>query len=463
MNQPLAPMRSHLTGVAWPAMPSLRGAQVMSLLFQLQHTQWWEPGRLVEYQLGQLAELLRHAYDSVPFYRHRFDAAGFRPAHDLTLEAWESLPLLTRREVQDAGPALISRSIPPQFGEFTEIATSGSTGEPVKMLCTQFDQLMWEAMTMREHQWHRRDLTGKLASVRVFPKGFADPPHGTALNDWGQPPAELYVTGPCVALNIAADIGTQARWLMLHEPDYLLSYPTNLAALIRHFAARGERLRRLREVTTVGETVTPALRASCRQILGAPLVDIYSSREFGTIALQCPENGHYHVMSESAFVEVIGRDGKPCAPGHVGRLVISKLHSFAMPLIRYELRDFAEVGPPCSCGRGLPTLARILGRGRNMLTFPTGEQVWPVVGFDAYREIAPVRQFQLVQHTREEIEVRFVVDRALTAREEARLEQVIQGALGFPFRLRFVYFGNEIPRGPGGKFEEFISLLDPAP
>jgi phenylacetate-CoA ligase len=164
-------------------------------------------------------------------------------------------------------------------------------------------------------------------------------------------------------------------------------------------------------------------------------------------------------MAESVLVEILGADGRPCAPGAVGRLVVTKLHNFATPLIRYELRDYAEAGMPCPCGRGLPTIARIVGRSRKMLTLPNGEQRWPLVGFDRYREIAPIRQYQLVQRSLHDVEVRLVVDRALSGDEETRLAAVITAALGHPFRLDFIYLRDEIPRGPGGKFEEFISEL----
>jgi phenylacetate-coenzyme A ligase PaaK-like adenylate-forming protein len=61
-------------------------------------------------------------------------------------------------------------------------------------------------------------------------------------------------------------------------------------------------------------------------------------------------------------VEVLDEEGRPCAPGETGRVVATSLNNFAMPLIRYETGDTAEVGAPCPCGRGLPVLTRIMGR-----------------------------------------------------------------------------------------------------
>ncbi|MFQ5620024.1 MAG: hypothetical protein ACE5FR_13760, partial [Rhodospirillales bacterium] len=172
---------------------------------------------------------------------------------------------------------------------------------------------------------------------------------------------------------------------------------------------------------------------------------------------QCPDYPHYHVLAEGVLVEGLDDDGRPCAPGDVGRIVITALHNFATPLIRYEIGDFAEVGPPCPCGRGLPVITRIAGRVHNMLTLPSGEQVWPVQFFSSeLLAVAPVRQFQFVQRSVEEIEVKLVPARDLTDGEKAALRTLIGTRLGPDFALRFVYV-DEIPRLPGGKFEDFRS------
>ena len=192
-----------------------------------------------------------------------------------------------------------------------------------------------------------------------------------------------------------------------------------------------------------------------------PVVDTYSSQELGNIALQCPEHEHYHVQSESVLVEVLDERGKPCAPGETGRLVLTSLHNFALPLVRYEIGDYAEAGPACRCGRGLPTLARVLGRKRNMLTLPDGARRWPLTGFMAFRAIAPVRRYQFVQLDRGTIEARFVVDRPLRGEEEERLAEAIRGALGHPFDLQFTYL-DAFPPHPGGKFEDFVSRVEAA-
>lgn len=457
MPDALFHLRSHVEGLRWPALPSQPGATLLSLLYQFEQSQWWPEEKLLAAQLRQLDLLLRHARATVPYYRRRLPPGT---GEELTLEHWRALPILPRSDLQGMSRELTSEALPAEFGATAESKTSGATGQPVTVRKSRLDAVIWEAMTAREHLWHGRDLAGKLAVIRPMSGTLGAPPDGTLLPDWGSPANLLFGTGSAAVLSLSADVATQAEWLKRQRPDYLLTFPNNLMALIRHFRERGERPPPLLAARTVSETVTPELRAACREFWNAAIQDSYSSQELGLIAIQCPESGLYHVMAEAVLVEVLADDGRPCRPGEIGRLVVTSLHNYAMPLVRYEVRDYAEPGAPCPCGRGLPTLTRIVGRSRNLLTLPDGRRRWPLVGYQAFREIAPVRQFQLVQHALHDIEVRLSVERELTRGEEERLAAVINQALGHPFALRFAWFSGELPRGAGGKFEEFVSRLD---
>jgi phenylacetate-CoA ligase len=435
---PTPGLRSALPGIAWPAVPGRDASAQLALLFQFEQTQWWGARELEAAQRTQARLLLEHASRSVPFYRERLS------------EDWYRIPLLTRTEVQDGWETLRSRNSPKAHGRLYVTQTSGSTGQPVKVVGTELGRLFWRALTVREHLWHKRDFSAKVCAIRVAPN--APGPDGVTRDGWGPATDALMKTGPIAILSLSTDVGVQAAWLERHDPDYLLSYPSNLLALAR----RGVKLTKLREVRTIGETVTPALR----EAWNVPITDVFSSQEVGYIALQCPSgSGLYHVQSESLVVEVLDEAGKPCAPGEVGRVVVTTLHNFAMPLIRYDTRDYAEAGEPCPCGRGLPTLRRVLGRKRNMLILPSGEKRWPLTGFTKYREVAPVRRYQLVQLDLETIEARLVSDRKLSESEEAALAGIMREWLGHPFRIRFVHL-EAFPSHPGGKFEDFISLLD---
>ena len=210
----------------------------------------------------------------------------------------------------------------------------------------------------------------------------------------------------------------------------------------------------------LGESPDESLRDVCREAWNVPMVDMYSCQEAGYLALQCPDHPHYHVQSENVLLEVVDDDGRACMPGQVGRVLITSLNNFATPLIRYEIGDYAEVGEPCCCGRGLPVLKRIMGRYRNLLTLPDGTRRWPRLGYESrLQDIAPIELMQMVQRSVEEIDVHLVMPRPLTGEEQENLAKFIRNNLGHPFRLRFEYT-DSIRNPANGKIEQFISLIE---
>jgi phenylacetate-CoA ligase len=433
-------------GVLWPSVPDYGRAAVLALLHQLEDSQWWPAERLEAEQNRQLDALLRYTWETVPFYREAW-AGRYEPAATASREAFEDLPVLSRRSLQERYEALKSRSVPAAHGKAFEARTSGSTGAPVRVLKTDITGLFWNALTLRDHLWHRRDLGGKLAVIKRGRAGRAP--------SWGAATAGLVATGECVMRDVEADIEVHLDWLVAEKPGYLLTYPSIVVELARASLRRGIRLAGLLEVRTLAEGLGPDARALCREAWGVPLVDLYSAEETGYIALQCPQHEHYHVQAESVVVEILDERGQSCPPGQVGRVVVTDLHNFATPLVRYDIGDYAEVGAPCACGRGLPVLTRIAGRVRNMLVTADGKRFWPPLGSRRFFEVAPVLQVQVAQKEFDLLEARLVAAGPVDAAQEARLREMILAAMPPGMRLVFRYC-DSIPRGAGGKFEDFV-------
>ncbi len=436
-------------GVVWPALPPPQSAPMFALLQQFEHSQWWPAGTLERYQLRQLESLAGHAARTVPFYRERLRCLAALGRGELTMEKWREVPLLRRTDIQDAEKALYTKALPRDHLPVGEISTSGSTGSPVTVKTTKLTGLYFNAAQHRYHAWHRRDFAAKTCAVKVIQRKRPDKP-----GNW----ASGYRSGPLVSFDITRPVSEQFDWLVREAPDYLLTYPNNLRALIEISETSGVRIPGLRQVATMSEVLDPDLRAECQRVWEVPVSDIYSAMEVGIIAVQCPEHPTYHVQSESVFVEFLAADGAPCGVGEIGRIVVTDLTNFASPLIRYEIGDYAELGEPCPCGRGLPVLNRILGRSRNMLVLPSGDRLWPRFGVMQMVTLAPVRQVQLVQTSSEQIRVNLVVPRPLTDDEENALRECFNTSLGYPFTLEFNYV-DEIPRSANGKFEDFKSEI----
>ena len=450
----LAAMRGDVPGIAWPPLFSTRTASLAAVLQQLALTQWLEPEELKARQFGQFAILARHFEAHSPSFAARLRGAGLTAEALGAPEGLAALPPLTRPQVQAKDPPIFCRTLPPGHGPTHDVNTSGSTGEPVIVRRSSVSRLHWLALTMRYHFWSEPDFPGRICAIRANMKTFG------IDKDWGPPAAFFFETGPGLRIDIETDVRGQLEQLLEYRPTSLIVYPSNMVALLDEIEALGAALPELRVVRTMGETVPEGLAERLQSVLPeARLYDCYSSEEMGYIALHCPESGLYHVMSETVIVEVVDEDGRPCGEGETGIVLVTDIHNHATPMIRYRIGDYAEVGPPCPCGRGLPTLRRILGRERNMIVKPDGTRHWPLTGYKKYREIAPIVQYQMRQHALDRIEVRMVVERPLTQDEERELREYLHWKLRHPFQLDFAYFEGSLPTGPNGKFEEFLSLL----
>jgi phenylacetate-CoA ligase len=336
--------------------------------------------------------------------------------------------------------------------------TSGSTGTPVSFLSTRVTQQFWQAFNLRDHIWHRRDLRLKLATLRPD-RGSRDD-RGRSAANWAPLLDELFGTGSSSLLHSGNVLERQIEWLVEQDPDYVLTLASNLLELAREMHRRGVRLPRLREARTFGDALGPEARAECAALLGVKLVDMYTSQEAGYLALQCPENDVYHLQSEGVIVEVLDGDGQPCGPGQAGKVVVTALHNYAMPLIRYEIGDYAEPGAACPCGRGLPVIRRVLGRERNLAMTPDGRKFYPSFAAEVWSSIAPIRQIQLAQKTARSIEVRYCAERALDGDEERRLAGALRQSLGHPYEFTFARL-DQIARTRSGKYEDFICEAGP--
>lgn len=448
-------VRSDVEGIVWPPLASGAPASLLALVHQLELTQWLPREQLEAGQRRQLLALLTHAEAQSPHFDHRLRQAGVSVESLAAPGGLQALPPLQRRDLQLLPQHIKAEQIAPSHQPTGEVSTSGSSGTPVVTTRSAINQQFWLAFTLREHLWHQRDFSLQLAVTRAN-LGSTQP---VQFPDWGAPVASLFATGPAHAMPINRPVQEQVSWLREIAPAYLLTYPTNLAALLDEVELQGQPLPGLRQLRTIGETLAPQIRARAQALLGVGIADCYSSQELGTMAIQCPDSSLYHVMAEGYIVEVLDAAGAPCADGETGRLVVTDLHNFAMPLIRYDIGDYAEAGPACCpCGRGLPTLRRIVGRERNMVNIG-GQRRWPLVGFQRFRAVAPLVQYQLVQIGADDIEFKLVSTVALTQAQQVQLAAIVCRALGHPFTVHFQRYEDSLPVPASGKFEEFVCLI----
>lgn len=451
----LTRLKTRTPELVWPKVPDPVAAAILGMLYQLEKAERLPPEVLADLQMLQAAALLRHAAATVPYYRHRIPPACLDGI--LTPDSWRRIPISRRTDIQDAGRRLVSSAPPPGHEKLVKVQTSGSTGMPVVAFTTQLTRFMFHTLSLHQQAMRGWDLSGKF--MHIQPIGNLEPGRIIREDSWKQPFPMVAATGPSVALSARTDVAAQLEHLRREAPDYLITLPSNLLALVELSRAKQLDVPSLKEVVSYGEVLTPETVAACESVWGIPVADNYSSQEVGYMAIQCREGHRLHVQSASVLVEVLDDGGRPCRTGETGEVVVTSLLNYGGPLIRYALGDYAEVGEPCPCGRTLPVLARINGRQRNMLRRPDGGRMWPTFSVRNWPEDIPIKQFQFVQTSLTRIEVNLVAERPLRQEEEALIADSLHKRLNYPFDIGFNYL-TEIPRSRSGKFEDFRSEIE---
>jgi phenylacetate-CoA ligase len=250
----------------------------------------------------------------------------------------------------------------------------------------------------------------------------------------------------------------QVEWLKRLRAAYVISYPSNLADIGRFARATDTKLDFL-AVLTFGEMTTPDAAEAIRDCFGLAPIDRYGSTEIGLAAATCPHSGQYHAMAELLLIELVDGADRPVGPGVAGRVVITSFYNFAMPLIRYDIGDYAAWAvEPCGCGRSLPTISTIYGRARNLFRLNDGSSVWPVVRSREIGVFVPHRQYQMVQVALDRLELRYVPLAPDQTNDLAGLNDYVRKRVHPSLTVTAVAV-NTIPRGSGGKYEDCVSLV----
>jgi len=355
-----------LPGYSWPALPNAALSQIWVAYLELDRSQWLQPEDLERRQLAQLRTLLSHAAAHVPYYRRVLAEAGITPASIHTSADFRKLPLLSRATCQARQADLVATTLPAGTVATASASTLGTSGTPLQVRKTNIVNLWWCACFLRDLEWCGVDPSGILAAIRPTGKTGDELKRacaGVILPCWLSSLQALIETGPCYTMDIQQDPSRQLEWLRQVAPDYLLSHAGNLDVLAGLVKAQGKAWPALRAIQSIAEPLTETMRGRIESAFGVPVKNTYSCCEGGYLASPCPGGSGLHVHAENILLEVLDKSGRPCGTGETGRVYLTTLHNFQMPLIRYELGDEATLGPErCPCGRGLSLLASVQGK-----------------------------------------------------------------------------------------------------
>jgi len=450
-------------GVVWPHVPLPQASSLWAAYGELDRTQWLEPAAIVEGQLAQARVLLSHCLTQVPYYREHLRQAGIEPAGMRTPADFRRIPLLQRRTYQEQFPRFQADTLPPGMVKTKQDRTSGTSGMPIEVWHTNLVNLWWLAIYLRDLHWSRIDPRGSLAVLRYLGlDGLSQPwaKQGLELPCWNSNLEPLLETGPAYAMDTRQDPHHQLQWLLRIQPNYLLGYPPTLEFLAGLLQESGRRLHNLRAIQTIAEALTGDTRDRIQKGFGVDVKNIYSCVEGGTLATSCPLGHGLHIHAESVLLEVLDDQDQPCRPGETGRVVLTTLHNYLTPFIRYELLDAATLGPErCPCGRGLPVLTQVQGKRRPRIPAPDGRSLDSHNLFSPLAALGVHRQHQIVQRALDHIIVRLVPNQSWAEDSTQRVVQTVREFFGTPVRVE-VQLLDKVESTIAGKARDFISELE---
>jgi phenylacetate-CoA ligase len=445
---------------SWPIVPDARFGQFWSTYLTLGETEWLAPEAIERSQLAQVRNLLTHCKKRVPYYRELFQKLGIEPQSIRSMDDFRRVPLHNRRTWQENYERLQAEELPSGITAMNEAKSSGTSGMPVRILKTTLCQIWWVAFFLRTMEWTNFDMRGTLAVLRPsFTQGEELKQHlaGVRSPTWLTLIGPHIRSGPVFNMDIQQDPRRQIQYLTEVNPDYVLSYPSNMEALAGILIDDPESFPRLKCIQVISETLTDEQRAKIEKAFLVPVMNIYSCTEAGYVASPCPKGHGYHVFAENVLLELLDESGQPAAPGETGRVVITDLHNSRSPLIRYEIGDEAtQSATPCPCGRGLPLLTKIDGKVRPMLKLRNGKKKQSTALDRSILGLGGLHQYQLIQKAVDRVVVKMVPNKSYTPDLPQKLFRVIQDFFESPMDVNLeLRHSLEIP--PNGKLLCIIS------
>jgi phenylacetate-CoA ligase len=444
----------HVLFPAWEGL--VRRRPTLSLLRQLERSQWCSLDELCALQSDALVRLVKHAHAHVPYYAHRLRAHGVGPEDVRSHQDIVKLPILARDEARESFEQRKSTA-PPLF----ELAksTSGTSGNPLRFGYDRGSEHWRTAVKLRGYGW---------AGYR---------PGDRVLHFWGVL-STFYSRSWRQRIKQDADhflkreyfidstdrsednLGRVVSAIRKLRPRVIVCYAQAGAALARYVNEHGLRDWQTIRVITGAERLFPADRLALEQAFGPAVFESYGSREVMLMGMDCEAHRGLHVPMENVLLEVLVREDsglRPARPGELGEIAVTDLHNYGMPFIRYLTGDTGVFEPTsaCSCGRALPRLRSIDGRVTETLRDAAGRAVSGLFFNVLFSVLADkVRGFQAVQRKDGSVDLKLVPNHAFDDGVLQLLDANCKKFLkGVDVRTELV---TVIPAGKNGKLQVVV-------
>ena len=321
-------------------------------------------------QLACLKNIVTTAYEKIPFYREKLDAAGIKPQAIHSLEDIAKLPFTTKDDLRETYP-LGLLAVPMEQIEEVHMS-SGTTGKSVVDAYTRGDLDIWcevMARTLSMAGGGKNDIVQNCYGYGLFTGG---PGVHYGARAIGATVLPMSSGNTQRQISVMKDFGST---MLTCTPSYALY----IAEALREQGVSPGDIK-LRSGCFGAEPWSESMRREIEEKLGIKAYDIYGLTEIigPGVSSECEAQDGLHINEDHFYPEIIDpATGKALADGEKGELVFTTLTKEGAPLLRYRTRDitFLRRGD-CPCGRTTIKMHRLFGRTDDMMII-RGVNIFP--------------------------------------------------------------------------------------
>lgn len=414
-------------------------------------TQWLDKKQLEEIQLMLLRRLVRHSYNTVPFYKELMDERGIQWTDIKKLDDVKLFPILSKKTVLEAEHLIVSAKYPKWTLRATR--TGGSTGTPLVIYRNWFSIGNEHAFVRRQWDWAGVSFFDKCAYL--MSRVVAKPDQKCGLYAYDPVMRELILSTHHLSAETAKDY---ARVMRSYEVKAVVGYPSAIYFLAQTCLNSDIDLR-LKATLTTSELLTPSMRDIITQAFHCKVFDFYGSAE-RVCYIQTCECGNYHIIPEYGLTELIPlekSDGAQC------KVVSTGFWNMAMPLIRYDTGDIVVKSEnACPCGRQFPLIESINGREGDVIRTPSGRHLGVTLIIQLLYVICGTRSIaesRVIQDAIDHLSIEYVPLKKFDKKDLEDFKSLIVKYI--PSELRFDFKKVEaIERTSSGKIRPLVSLIN---
>lgn len=372
---------------------------------KLAYTQYDSSEKFKVFQYSEVRKTLIEA-KNVPYYKELFKQIGFNPEKDFKqLTDIEKIPILTKDIIRKEYKNLIN---PKYRGIAIEYATSGSTGNPQKMLLTPYMVAMDKAMIFRHHSWSTNKIRPTIFSLRSYVLKEADSP----LYKYNYLEKTYYFS----AYNLNhSNANYYIQKLIQINPDILRGYPSSINFLCDYLTATDvNKLTNLKGIYTSSESLSDEERYKIETHFGKRLFNWYGMTEPAIIIKEGPSHEGMHLCLEYGFPELGDTE-----TSNIKKLITTSYYNSVMPFIRYDTGDLIELADPVKNASAikLPVVKTVIGRKDDFIVGLNGAKLPSINFYTLFREFTKIKAFQIVQYSTLEVLVLIRTIEKLTMQE----------------------------------------------